>query len=56
MATHKPPIGTGQRFADLKSKLAKQGVTDPGGLAAKIGREKFGAKRFDKMAAKGRKG
>lgn len=46
--------GGGGRFAELKSKLAhKKGVTDPGALAAYIGRRKFGAQRMAKMAAAG---
>lgn len=51
----KPPLGSGQRFADLKGKLAKKpGVSNPGALAAYIGRSKFGAAKMSKMAAKGR--
>lgn len=47
------PLGQGGRFAALEAKLAgKKGVTDPGALAAKIGRKKYGKKRF---AALGRK-
>lgn len=52
----KPPLGSGQRFAALKSKLAsKPGVTNPGALAAYIGDKKFGKAKMSKMAAKGRK-
>jgi hypothetical protein len=41
-------------FDKLTQKLAGQkGVSDPAGLAAYIGRKKFGAKTFDKAAAKG---
>ena len=51
----KPKLGTGERFASLKSKLAKKpGVTSPGGLAAYIGRQKYGGKKMAAMAAKGR--
>ena len=47
-------LGGGGRFAALKSKLAKQpGVTDPGALAASIGRKKYGKKKFQSLAAKG---
>lgn len=54
--TKKPPLGSGQRFAALKSKLAsKPGVTNPGALAAYIGDKKYGAAKMGKMAAKGRK-
>lgn len=51
-----PKLGSGKRFAALKGKLAKQkGVTNPGALAAAIGRKKYGAERMGKLAAKGRK-
>ncbi len=50
-----PKLGTGGRFAALKSKLAgKKGVTDPGALAATIGREKYGSKEMAKLSARGR--
>lgn len=48
--------GGGGRFAALKSKLAHRGdVANPGAVAAKIGREKYGSRKFAKMAAKGRR-
>jgi len=48
------PLGEGGRFAALKSKLAGQpGVTNPGALAASIGRKKYGAKKFNALAARG---
>ena len=41
-------------FDKLKGQLAgKKGVTDPGALAASIGKKKYGAKKFQKAAAKG---
>ena len=53
---HLPPLGSGERFAALKASLAKKsGITNPGALAASIGRKKYGKKRFQKLAAKGRK-
>ncbi|MFQ5786450.1 MAG: hypothetical protein ACE5H1_00565 [Thermodesulfobacteriota bacterium] len=49
-------LGSGKRFSKLKKKLSKQrGVTNPGALAAAIGRKKFGKKKFQKLAASGRK-
>jgi hypothetical protein len=52
----KPKLGSGARFAALKSKLGKRkGVTNPAALAAFIGRKKYGAKKMAAMAAKGRK-
>ena len=47
--------GGGGRFEKLESKLEKKGAKDPKGLAAYIGREKYGKKKFAKMSAKGRK-
>jgi hypothetical protein len=47
----KPPLGSGQRFAALKSDLAdRPGVTNPGALAAYIGRKKYGPKKFNALA------
>jgi hypothetical protein len=54
MATAK--LGTGERFAALKGKLANKGATNPGALAAWIGRKKYGKKKFASLSAKGRKG
>ncbi len=49
-------LGGGGRFAKLKSQLSgEQGVYDPAGLAAYIGRRKLGASKFNKLAAAGRK-
>lgn len=43
-------------FKKLKGKLAhEKGVEDPGALAASIGRKKYGKKRFQRAAAKGKK-
>jgi len=47
--------GGGGRFEKLKKDLSKQGVKDPGALAASIGRKKYGKKKFQAMAAKGKK-
>lgn len=52
---NRPKLGTGARFAKLKSSLASGGATDPGALAASIGRKKFGAKKMAGLAAKGRR-
>jgi len=50
-----PKLGTGARFKKLSSKLAaRPGVTNPGALAAFIGRKKFGAQKFSKLGGKGR--
>lgn len=51
----KAKLGSGERFQKLKSSLKRQGVRSPGGLAAEIGRKKFGKERFQKLAAAGRR-
>ena len=51
-----PKLGSGGRFRALKKKLAnRKGVYDPAGLAASIGRKKYGKKRMAKWAAEGRR-
>ncbi len=52
----KPKLGSGKRFAQLKTKLAAKGASNPGALAAFIGRKKYGAKKFNSLAAKGKPG
>jgi hypothetical protein len=51
----KAKLGSGARFKALKAKLARKGVRSPGGLAAYIGRKKYGKKRFQALAAAGRR-
>jgi hypothetical protein len=49
-------LGGGGRFASLKAKIGRRGnVSDPGAVAAAIGRAKYGKGRFQAMGAKGRK-
>ena len=48
-------LGGGGRFRRLVSELKKKGVEDPKALAASIGRKKYGKKKFQELAAKGRK-
>lgn len=56
MKMPKPKLGSGGRFKQLKSKLAKEpGVTNPAALAATIGRKKYGKKKFAKLAAGNKK-
>jgi len=43
------------RFNKLKAKLKRKGVRSPGGLAAFIGRKKYGKKKFAAMSRKGRR-
>lgn len=47
--------GGGGRFAKLKSELShKSGISNPGAVAAAIGRKKYGAKKMAEFSAKGR--
>lgn len=56
MKAKKPPLGSGARFSALTQNLAqKPGVNNPAGLAASIGRKKYGAKKFGQLSAKGKK-
>ena len=48
-------LGSGARFAAVKASAKAGGARDPGAVAAAIGRKKFGKKKFQKLAAKGRK-
>ena len=50
----KPKLGSGGRFRQLKGKLAAKGATNPGALAAYIGRKKYGKKKFQSLSAHGR--
>jgi len=51
----KPKLGSGARFKSLSKSLAAKGASNPGALAAYIGRKKYGAKKFTSLAKKGRK-
>lgn len=52
----KPKLGSGARFKALEGSLSKEkGIKNPAALAASIGRNKYGAKKFAGLSAKGRK-
>jgi len=53
--TKRAKLGSGARFKALSQKLEKRGAKGPDALAASIGRQKYGAKKFQSLAAKGRK-
>ena len=48
-------LGSGERFKKLSSALARGGARDPDALAASIGREKLGKKKFQALAAAGQR-
>jgi hypothetical protein len=47
-------LGSGERFHRLQGELASRGARNPGALAAYIGRQKYGKKRFAQLGAAGR--
>ena len=49
-----PKLGSGARFKSLANKFAKKGIENPKGLAAAIGRKKYGSKKMSEMAEKGK--
>lgn len=57
MAAKKPPLGSGKRFSDLVNKIEKSGKSEDSAkaIAAKVGREKYGAKKMQKLARQGQK-
>ncbi len=51
----KPKLGSGVRFKRLANKMAREGVDDPDAVAASIGRKRYGNKKMQSMAEKGKK-
>ncbi len=52
----RPPLGTGERFRQLVESIKKRGSSyDPRAVAAAIGRRKYGKRRFQEMATRGRR-
>jgi hypothetical protein len=51
----KPKLGSGARFKKLTKSLKRGGARNPKALAAYIGRKKYGKKKFQKLATKGRR-
>jgi hypothetical protein len=50
-----PKLGSVARFAKLEKHFAATGIKNPAALAASVGRAKFGAKKFAKLSAGGKK-
>lgn len=51
-----PKLGSGKRFEKLKEQFSHQkGIDNPEGLAASIGRKKYGNEKMQKMAQAGKK-
>ena len=51
----KPKLGSGERFKALVKKISAKGnVNDPAAVSAKIGRKKYGNKKFQALASTGK--
>jgi hypothetical protein len=48
-------LGGGGKYKKLVASLRAKGADDPRALAASIGRKKYGAEQFQRMAAEGRR-
>ena len=51
----KAKLGSGARFAAVEKAAAKSGASNPKAVAAAIGRKKYGNKKFQALAAAGRR-
>lgn len=51
----KPPLGSGERFANLTEKLQKRGAKNPEALSAWIMRKKYGPKKSIALSKQGKK-
>lgn len=51
----KPKLGSGARFKAVEKAAAASGARDPAAVAAAAGRAKYGNKKMQTMAAKGRR-
>ena len=50
-----PPVGSGERFKFVAAKAKAGGAKNPAAVAAAVGRKKYGKKKFQAMAAAGKK-
>jgi hypothetical protein len=55
MATKKPKLGSGKRFEKIEESAKKSGAKNPAAVAAAAGIKKYGVKKMEKMAQKGKK-
>lgn len=51
----KAKLGSGSRFKKVEEEAAKGGAKNPAAVAAAAGIKKYGVKRMEKMAQKGKK-
>jgi hypothetical protein len=55
MAAKKPKLGSGKRFAAIEKEAKASGAKNPAAVAAAAGMKKYGKKKMEKMAQKGKK-
>jgi hypothetical protein len=55
MTTKKPKLGSGKRFEAIEKEAKKSGAKNPAAVAAAAGIKKYGVKKMEKMARKGKK-
>lgn len=55
MAAKKPKLGSGKRFEAIKKKAAASGAKNPAAVAAAAGMKKYGKKKMETLAKKGKK-
>lgn len=55
MADKKPKLGSGARFKAVEAAAAKSGAKNPAAVAAAAGIKKYGVKKMEAMAQKGKK-
>ena len=51
----KPKLGSGARFKAVEASAKASGARNPAAVAAAVGMKKYGKKKMEAMAAKGRK-
>jgi hypothetical protein len=51
----KKPVGEGSRFKAVEKSAKAGGAENPAAVAAAVGRKKYGKKKFQQMAAAGKK-
>ncbi len=51
----KAKLGSGARFKMIEKKAKKSGAKNPAAVAAAAGIKKYGVKKMEKMAQKGKK-
>ncbi len=49
-----PKLGTGKRFEKVEEAARKSGAKNPAAVAAKAGMDKYGKKKMEELAEKGK--